>query len=115
MKPSLREVLAVSHIASVTIAVLLVWSLDSAFRALWEPLSRIASFLFTALAIFDIPYFSISLNGSNRFTLITTSSYLLAAVISFASAWLVSRWVYGVGPLRSLGTYRSRLVRRYHV
>ena len=58
MNRSLRQVLADSHIAAATIAVLLLWSIDGAFRALWIPVSRAVEFLFTAVAIFDIPYFS---------------------------------------------------------
>lgn len=55
---SLCKVMAKSHVAAVAVAVLLLWSMDLAFRALWEPLSRIAEFLFTAIAILDIPYIS---------------------------------------------------------
>lgn len=70
-------------------------------------------FLFTAGAILDIPYLSFTL--SERAILVTTFFYLLGALINFFAAWLVSRWVYGVGPLRSLSTYRSRLTGRSHV
>ena len=52
MKPSLREMLADSHTATVAIAVLLLWSLDGAFRALWSPVFRAVSYLLTAAAIF---------------------------------------------------------------
>ena len=58
MKRSLRQILDDSHIAAVTIAVLLLWSLDGAFQALWIPVSRAVGFLLTAVAILDIPYFS---------------------------------------------------------
>jgi hypothetical protein len=34
---SLREILAESHIAAIAIAILLVWSLDSALRAHCDP------------------------------------------------------------------------------
>jgi len=34
VRPSLREILADTHIAAVAIAVLLLWTLDGTFRAL---------------------------------------------------------------------------------
>jgi hypothetical protein len=115
MKRSLREALAESHTAAVAIAVLLVWSLDGAFRALWDPAFSAASFLFTAVAIFDIPYFSPTFTIVDRLMLITTLSYLYTAIVSFSAAWLLSRWVYGAGPLRTLMSYRSKLTGRHNV
>lgn len=115
MKRSVREILADSHVSAVAIAVLLLWSLEWGFQALWDPLFRAVSFLITAVAILDIPYFSRTLSPVDRLTLITTFFYLFSALISFAAACLLSRWVYGVGPLRSLSTYRTRLRRRNHV
>jgi hypothetical protein len=115
MKRSLREALAESHTAAVAIAVLLVWSLDGAFRALWDPAFSAASFLFTAVAIFDIPYFSPTFTIVDRLMLITTLSHLYTAIVSFSAAWLLSRWVYGAGPLRTLMSYRSKLTGRHDV
>jgi hypothetical protein len=115
VKPSLRKMLAESHVSAVAIAVLLLWSLESAFWALWGPLSRAANFLFTALAILDIPYFSRTLTGADRFRLFTTYSYLFSSFVYLASAGILSHWVYGTGPFRSLSQYRIRLARRNHV
>jgi hypothetical protein len=115
MKPSLRGVLADSNISAIAIAVLLLWSLEDVFRALWDPLVHAAEFLFTAMAILGIPYYSPRLTVADRVMLITTSSYLFSALISFAPAWLLSRWVYGVGPFRSLSKCCSGLTRRDHV
>jgi hypothetical protein len=112
MNRSLREALAESHTGAVTITVFLVWSLDGAFRALWDPLFRAASFLFTAIAILDIPYFSPTVTVVDRLMFITTLSYLYSAIVSCSAAWLLSRWVYGVGPLRCLMSYRSKLTGR---
>src|SRR5258708_38018158 len=111
VKPSLRKILADSHIAAVAIAVLVLWSLDSAFWALWGPLSRSISFLFTAVAILGIPYFSRTLTSTDRVTLFITFSYLFNSFVYLAAAGLLSRWVYGMGPLRSLSKYRTRLAR----
>jgi hypothetical protein len=115
MKRSLRQILADSHIAAVTIAVLLLWSLDGAFHALWESVSRVLSFLGTAVAIFDIPYFAPTLTFEDRVSLVTASAYLYEAMVSFSAAWILSRWVYGVGPVRSLNRYRDVPVGRKHV
>ena len=92
MRASLREVLADTHVATVTIAVLLLWTLDSAFRALWGPLSSVAGFVFTGVAILDIPYFSPALSGPDRLIVVTTLLYLCGAAISLSAAWLLSRW-----------------------
>jgi hypothetical protein len=113
VRPPLREILANSHIPAVAIAVLLLWSLSWGFQALWSPLLRAAGFLFTAVAILDIPYFSFT--TADRLMLTTTFLFLFNAFISLAAAWLLSRWVYGMGPLRSLSKYRTRLARRNHV
>ena len=83
MKRSLRQILDDSHIAAVTIAVLL-WSLDGAFQALWIPVSRAVGFLFTAVAILDIPYFSPTLMLVDPFMLATASADLYLAVVSFS-------------------------------
>jgi hypothetical protein len=115
VKPSVREILAGSHIAAIAIAVLLLWSIEWGFRALWSPLPRVATFLVTAVAIRGIPYFPSTLTGADRAMLVSTLFYLFGALACIAAAWLLSRWVYGVGLLRSLSKYRVRLTRRNHV
>jgi hypothetical protein len=118
MKPSLREILDDSHIAVIAIAVLLLWSVDwgvEAVEALWSPLSRAAIFLATAVAIRGIPYFPSTLTLADRVMLVGILFYLFGALACIAAAWLLSRWVYGVGLLRSLSNYRVRLIGRNHV
>lgn len=115
VKPSLRKILADSHVSAIAIAVLLFWSLDSALWAFWGPLFRAASFLFTAVAILGIPYFSRTLTISDGFMFFITFSYLFNSFVFLATAGLLSRWVYGIGPLRSLNRYRTRLAGRNHV
>ena len=112
---SLRQVLADSHVAAVAIALLLLWSLDLAFRGLWDPVYRLGVFLFTAIAIWGLPYLSPTLTAADRFMLINTFYFLYIAIMSLSTAWLVSRWVYGMGPLRSLVACRKRLTGRKHV
>lgn len=111
MKPALRETLAESHISGIAIAVLLFWSLNLAFRALWEPSLRVAEYLFTAAAIRGIP-FEGPFSSADRLMLFVQIQYLFTALVSFAAAWLLARWVYSEGPLRSLRKYGTRITRR---
>jgi len=115
VKPSLKESLADYHVSAVAIAVLLYWSLYWGFTALWSPLARAASFLFTAVAILDIPYGSFTFTSADRSMLTTTLAFLFNAFVCLAAAWLLSRWVYGTGPLRSLSKCRTKLTGRNHV
>lgn len=109
MKPSIRQVLADSHVGVVVIALLLLFSLRLTFSALWPPFFRVLTFVFTAVTILDVPYFSPTLDPLDRLNLIRAAPYLYSAFIGFAAARVLSRWVYGVGPLRCLSEYRSRL------
>jgi hypothetical protein len=115
VKPSLREILAESHVSAVAIVVLLYWSLYWGFIALWSPLAGAANFLLTAVAIRGIPYFSSTFTIVDRLELITALAFLFNAFVCLAAAWLLSRWAYGMGPLRSLSKSGKRLARRNHV
>ena len=115
MKPSLREILAGSHIAAIATAVLLLWSIDWGSRALWSPLYRAATFLVTAVAIRDVPFIPSTPTLADRLMLVSTLFYLFGALACTAAAWLLSRWVYGVGLFRSLSKYRVILTRSNHV
>lgn len=112
VKRSLRQVLQDSHVGAVTIALLLLWSLDAAFRGLWEPAYRLGGLLFTAIAIWDIPHPSSGGSIADRLMLIIAFYFLYSAMVSLSAAWLLSRWVYGQGPLGSLAAYRSKLMGR---
>jgi len=114
VKPSLREILADSHIPAVAITVLLLWSLNSGLKALLKPFLRAVDFLSTAVAIRSVPY-SYPNSIQDRILLTATLLYFFDAIVSLFAAWLLSRWVYGVGPLRCLNKYRTRLARRNDV
>lgn len=107
-KQSGCEVLAESHVATVTIAVLLLTTLDTGFRGLWVPLSYLLEYLYTAIAILDIPYFSFT---AAHFNLAITIDYLTAALVSLIAANLLSHRIYGVGPFRHLRSYQHLWVR----
>lgn len=114
MKTSLRQILADSHVSAVAIAVLLIWSFDSVFEALWGPILNAAGFLFNVVAILGLPYIPPTFGFSQRFVLLSIGIFLFNALSCLAAAWLLSRWVYGTGPFGSLKSYRERLVRRSH-
>jgi hypothetical protein len=109
MSRPLREILADSQIAAVAIVAVLFSSLDWTFQALWLAVSRPRVYLSTTVAIFNVPYFSPTITVEDCFMLIRMFSYVCPAVLTLAAAWFLSRWVYGIGPLRTLMGYRGRL------
>ena len=112
LKPSLRETLATSRIGAVAIAVLLFLTLDFVFNAFWTLLSPLEDYLVNATAfILGIPFSQHMLFAS---TLFESPYYLLTALVTIAAASLLSRWLYGGGPIRVLRTYRALLNRRNH-
>lgn len=107
MKNSFRKALVDSHIPAVAIAVLIVWSLDSAVRVLsglWVP---VTDYFATVIATLSFPLSPYSF--SDRISLDLTLFYLFEAVAAVAAAWLLSRWAFGLGTLRTLSEYRTRL------
>lgn len=112
LKPSIREILAKSHVAAIAVALLLVWSVESLLWSLWKPLYRLSIFLVTAVSILGVP--SDSLTGADRLMSVTSLAYLFSALCCVAAAWLLSRWVYGAGPLSSLMRYRTSVAWRDH-
>jgi|ERR1039458_7148639 hypothetical protein len=115
LKPSLRAVLAETHVADLAIAWLLLQALKSTFSVVWPPIADAALYLFTAIAIMDIPYHSNGLDYMERTWLVEMSVSLISAVGAGASAWMLSRWVYGMGPIRGLSMSCKRLRRSSHV
>jgi uncharacterized membrane protein len=117
VQASLRKVLIDSHVAAVVVAFLIFYSLSfaiKAFSALWRPAFTAFMFLITAVAIRGIPYIHRTLDPLTRLNLLIALSNLLIALAMWAAAWLLSRWVYGTGLLRTLSSYRSKLSRKTH-
>jgi hypothetical protein len=109
---ALRQTLADSYIAAVTIAVLVLWALGSICRGLWESLHDYGAFVLEAIAIWGIPYISPKPTLTRQLMLIFTVYFLYSAIVCVSAASLLSRWVYGMGPLRSLAACRTRLLGR---
>ena len=112
VRPSLRKTLATSRVGAVAIAVLLFWALYSACQLLWLPLLQIADYIAQSgilEGIIEWPPRHFSFGPSY---IPNASFYSIFSVMSIAAAWLLSRWIYGTGPIRVLKTYRSILDRR---
>lgn len=113
MRNSLRRTLVDSHISIVAIAVLIVWSLNSFARALdrlWLPATDYLATVIATLSFPDSPY-----SFRDGVSLSLTLWYAFEAIGAGVTAWLLSRWAFGLGPLRALGGYRTRLpLRRNH-
>lgn len=105
---SLRETLIASHIAAAAIAVLLFWVVDQTLLGLWAVIPKVSTFLLTAAAMHSVRITDMP----DRFVLLPASVDLLGAGMCLASAWVLSRCVYGASPFHTLGSYAARITRR---
>ena len=112
-KSPLRKTLAASGIAAVAVAVLLLWSLELSLWAIWTPLSRVAFYMVTAIAIRGLPMEPFTF--SDRVTLFAALYCLSEALVSLAAAWLLAGWAYGSAPLRALRESADSIKRRINV
>ena len=111
MKPSLRQLLADSHVAAIAIAVLLVASASWAFPILWNPASKgIGEWYEYARADYTDAAFFFRYIGF-RTLWQSISFFLSGAIAHFAAAWILSHLVFGVGPFRALIAHRKKLMR----
>lgn len=107
MTPSLRKLLADSHVSTVAVAVLLLVSFGKLLHALLILLPSVLDFLLTAIAIHGLP--SLSFTVADRLMLTPPLAGLFKAFAGFSAAWLLAQWVHGVGPFRCLITLRAAL------
>jgi len=107
MQPSLRRVLVDSHIAAITVALLISTAISETFFALLLALDG----LFRNLAAINFPLLR-DTAGASAFLVANVSTNLAGLVAIFLAAWLLSRWAYGTGPLKMLESYRDRIPRR---
>lgn len=112
MNMSFRKMLGHSHVAAITIAMLLMFS---GLRAIREPALRVGAFVVTAVAIGDISHIPHSLYPFTRLKLLVSALDFAEALLGFGVAWGLSQWVYGVGPLRCLRGYGNKIRRTAHV
>ena len=112
MNMSFRKMLGHSHVAAITIAMLLMFS---SLRAIQEPALRVSVFVGTAMAIGDFSRIPHSFYPFTRLKLLVSALDFAEALLGFGVAWGLSKWVYGVGPLRCLRGYGNKIRRTAHV
>lgn len=103
MRPSLRTALADSHVAAVAVATLFLASLLHLLENVGYVAPRAMEYVATAVAIHGIPASSSPWpSGYDLLMLVREASVLFVACFGFATAWLLSHWVYRAGPFQSL-------------
>ena len=107
-----RQMLGRSHVAAISIAMLLMFSGLCAIR---EPALCVGAFVGTAVAIGDISRIPHSLYPFTRLKLLMSALEFAQALLGFGVAWGLSQWVYGVGPLCCLRSYGNEIRRTAHV
>lgn len=113
MTRDLRQLLFDSHAAAATIAVLLLWSINDAFNALWTPTIRASVYLFQAVVTMNFTTDSSKAANMNQHAIfISAGFFLYAAGAAFVGAIVLSQWVYGTGPFHALNRCRKSLIGR---
>lgn len=113
MSVPVRTLLRETHVAAVIIAVLLFSTLDTLFQSLWfsaEPILR----NYTEDAMGVTGQFRLPPGQIQQIIAWASGPALLRGLAEWGAAWLLSQWVYGEGPLRSLARYRTRIARKTH-
>jgi hypothetical protein len=105
-------------VAAVAIVFLLFWSIESGLTALYW-LFSIPFMNFWGAFDFYISDISYALEAfvtslSRQLTNGVVLIFLLNSIVCLIGAWFLSRWVFGLGPVRSLSTYRVRVKRGTH-
>lgn len=113
MLASLRKTLVDAHVAAVTVAALLSVSIGAFYDAADHVLRAVVLFiqLDASHRLYDYSY---QLAQQDSYMLPVTLCFLASALVTLLCAWLVSRWAYGVGPLRSLAPFHEKLTRKFH-
>lgn len=110
MQDSLREILAESHVAPITTAVLLLDAFGAVISSLRVPATDI---LVQSIAP---PSDTNPIWQQQKFldSLLDCGLGLFVALAELAAAWLIARWVYGTTPLSALSRYWDQLHREYN-
>jgi hypothetical protein len=113
MLASLRKTLVESHVAAVTVTLLLMASIQG-FCCAAQYLVHVPILFAELAAHHRLGDFVSQLEKQDSYLLFGALSCLAGAAVVILCAWLVSRWAYGVGPLRSLAPYREKITRKFH-
>jgi hypothetical protein len=113
MLASLRKTLVDSHVAAITIAWMLFFSLDGISCAAERVVHRLILVIqiYESHQVFDV--LGVAEDQDPMMLSVTLSCLIGASAVIFC-AWLLSHWAYRVGPLRSLAPYRDRITRNFH-
>jgi hypothetical protein len=119
VRRNLGEIITDSHISAVAIAVLLVWFITYGWLALSYLLVMAGEFFFSLVSDVSTWWRDGLMPSSgdmlfDRVLFARALEYLFRTLVVFGAAWIVSRCVYGAGPLRSLSQH-LRVARRDHV
>jgi len=120
VRNNLGKILIDSHISAVAIAVLLAWSITYGSLALSYLLVLAGEFLFSLVSDVSTWWRDGLMPSSgemlfDRVLFVRALEYLFRTLVVFGAAWIVSRCVYGAGPLHSLSQHRARVARRDYV
>ena len=113
MLASLRKVLIDSHVAAVTVAILLFFSLKGFYCAAFRIVNRLVLYV---QIISSHQYLNIlrELRSRDPDMLSVTLQCFSGGMGLVFAAWLLSRWLYGVDPMRCLASYQNKFSRKTH-
>lgn len=113
MQSTLRKALIDSHVAAITIAILLLSSVEDIYATVDYLLNRLILFIQLSRShqLLDL---SILFPRRDPYPLPILLSCVVYLAANISCAWLLSQWTYGVGPLRCLASYRDNITRKFH-
>ena len=100
MQSSFRSAVVTSRTAAVAIALLTTWAMVNLVYALIGLAQHLLILIGTVVAIHDFPAYSST--SEMRMAMLLSSQSLMSALAELGVAWIVSKTVYGVGPLTAL-------------
>jgi hypothetical protein len=116
VKTSLRTILAESHVAPIAIAILMAQAIVEIFVGLATPIRLMlvnpTVFFILWISERELPSTSILGDRADLFLLIDSIPNLFYSLAFAVAAWVLSRLIYGRGPIESLRYVGSQFSRR---
>jgi hypothetical protein len=112
MNRSLRTVLGESHVAMAAVALLVLWCAENVLTGLAECLRQLWIWGLWIVSVGGFPSFSRAEMALQESRFVGWAGLLLEGLFEFVFAWLVSRWVYGTGPLQILRRLGNSLMEK---
>lgn len=110
----LREALRRSHVAIAMIALLYLWATAGFLTAIAEAWQRVGLDVAIIIAVRGTPTMDPGQWARLHMDSLRLAGHLFPAIAQVVLAWIVSRVVYGIGPLRALSVWSKPLLRRSH-